>query len=534
MKGNSMRKTAAVALILVCLMVLGVVCVRPVKAQSLGLITINSDGSVTPSTAPIHRVGNTYTLTNNIINGTIEVQRSDVVVDGAGFTIQGFNVLIEGILPGGFPADSEGITLSDVSNVTLKDFNINTFYEGIDLVGSANNTIERNAITTDICISLDSSSNGNRIISNIITSVSGLGAAGVECEASYNDISDNYFNGSGVSISGSIYPLNAWQPKYNTISENLFNTCGIVSSVGSSNKILNNKIIDGGMGIIIGDYSDLISGNYISGNSICGIDITQFQSNQVVENYIANNAIGIALGSVGSPSGYPGELQAINNNIYHNDFIGNTENAHLESNSDGSYPVNYWDNGSSGNYWSDYLTIYPNATEIGSSGIGDTPYIIEPNNVDNYPLIAPLSIIFPSIPVPALPPNSTFYALETNPPVISVLSPVNQTYNESNVPLTFTVDKTVNWIGYSLDDEQNVTITGNTTVANVTNGLHSITVYANDTFGNIGASENITFQVQLPELPKPFPTATVAAASGTSAVVVVGAGLLVYFKKHRH
>jgi hypothetical protein len=54
--------------------------------------------------------------------------------------------------------------------------------------------------------------------------------------------------------------------------------------------------------------------------------------------------------------------------------------------------VNFWDNGSVGNYWSDYLTRYPNASEIGSSGIGDTPYVIGANNTDNYPLMAPFEV----------------------------------------------------------------------------------------------------------------------------------------------
>jgi hypothetical protein len=128
-----------------------------------------------------------------------------------------------------------------------------------------------------------------------------------------------------------------------------------------------------------------------------------------------------------------------------------------------------------------------------------------------------------------------YYVLQAAPPKVSLLSPVNQTYNESSAPLVFTTDKAVNWMGYSLDGEQNVTITGNSTIANMTNGLHSITVYANDTFGDIGVSENATFNIALAPIvkPEPFPTATVAAVSGAVAVVVVVAGLLVYFKK-RH
>jgi nitrous oxidase accessory protein NosD len=54
--------------------------------------------------------------------------------------------------------------------------------------------------------------------------------------------------------------------------------------------------------------------------------------------------------------------------------------------------VNFWDNGSIGNYWSDYLVRYPNATVIGSMGIGDTAYSINDNNTDNYPLMAPHEI----------------------------------------------------------------------------------------------------------------------------------------------
>lgn len=141
------------------------------------------------------------------------------------------------------------------------------------------------------------------------------------------------------------------------------------------------------------------------------------------------------------------------------------------------------------------------------------PYVIDGQNKDRYPLLKPF--------------NSTFYEIETTPPKISVLSPVNQVYNESSVPLVFTIDKTVTWKAYSLDGKQNITITGNDTIANITNGLHSVTVYANDTFGDIGAS-TMTFTIAKPE---PFPTVPVAALGVTA--IVIGAGLIVYFKKYR-
>jgi len=81
-------------------------------------------------------------------------------------------------------------------------------------------------------------------------------------------------------------------------------------------------------------------------------------------------------------------------------------------------------------------------------------------------------------------------------------------------------------MGYSLDGQDNVTVTGNTTIAGLGSGLHNVTVYAEDAFENEGASETITFNIE-------DPTTLVAAASGAS-VAIIGIGLLVYFKKRKH
>ena len=81
---------------------------------------------------------------------------------------------------------------------------------------------------------------------------------------------------------------------------------------------------------------------------------------------------------------------------------------------------------------------------------------------------------------------ATVTVTDTTPPTISILSPQNTTYFTTNVPLTFTVNETTNWTGYSLDGQANVTITGNTTLTGLPNGVHLLRVYANDTCGNIG------------------------------------------------
>jgi hypothetical protein len=65
-------------------------------------------------------------------------------------------------------------------------------------------------------------------------------------------------------------------------------------------------------------------------------------------------------------------------------------------------------------------------------------------------------------------------------------------------------------------------------MAGLSNGLHNLTVYAEDSFGNVGASETISFSVELP-----FPAGLAAVASGASATIIA-IGLLVYFKKRHH
>jgi hypothetical protein len=121
----------------------------------------------------------------------------------------------------------------------------------------------------------------------------------------------------------------------------------------------------------------------------------------------------------------------------------------------------------------------------------------------------------------------TFAAI---PPSVTLLLPQEGKFNTSDVPLDFTVDQSVSQIKYSLDGQENATVTGNTTLTGLANGYHNVTVYAMDEVGNTGASETIYFSVKVPE---PFPTALVATAAGASAAII-GIGLLVYFKKRNH
>jgi len=101
------------------------------------------------------------------------------------------------------------------------------------------------------------------------------------------------------------------------------------------------------------------------------------------------------------------------------------------------------------------------------------------------------------IPIPAL-----------TPPDISILSPENKTYLTTDVPLTFTLNKPTSWIGYSLDGQENATITGNTTLPSLPDGAHYIIIYANDTAGNMGTSNIIHFSVNTTPTPTPTTSPT--------------------------
>jgi hypothetical protein len=119
------------------------------------------------------------------------------------------------------------------------------------------------------------------------------------------------------------------------------------------------------------------------------------------------------------------------------------------------------------------------------------------------------------------------------PPSTAILSPENKTYYTAGLPLNFTVNEPVKWVGYSIDGEKNITITGNSAITNLTNGLHSIIVYANDTSGNMGASQPINFTIAKPQESFPTISLAVVSASIVMVVAVVAVGLLVYHKKHK-
>jgi hypothetical protein len=85
----------------------------------------------------------------------------------------------------------------------------------------------------------------------------------------------------------------------------------------------------------------------------------------------------------------PDTHETVYNILYHNSFINNTRQVYDCECTDPHtiQHLNIWDNGSEGNYWSNY-----NGTDADEDGIGDTLYPVSSDDVDTHPLMSPLTV----------------------------------------------------------------------------------------------------------------------------------------------
>jgi len=95
--------------------------------------------------------------------------------------------------------------------------------------------------------------------------------------------------------------------------------------------------------------------------------------------------------------------------------------------------------------------------------------------------------------------------VDTTPPIVVINSPENTTYTNTTVVLDYEINEHASWIGYSLDGDDNVTITGDTVLSGLSAGPHNVVVYANDTASNTGMSE-IAFTISIPDITPPIIT----------------------------
>ena len=206
---------------------------------------------------------------------------------------------------------------------------------------------------------------------------------------------------------------------YSSISKNTLNSLSL-HNLAFSNEISKNNLSEGS-GIQVRGSENIVVNNIVTncseGVGVFG-DSDYGQRNIFYQNRIMDNNEGLVVESRGGNNIFYGNT--VTNNsfgvvvrnefppgeslFYYNNFIDNTIQVNTEPTikkyddlNVTAYHTGLFDNDTYGNYWSDYSGVDAN-----DDGIGDSPYIIDDNIEDHFPLISPITLTFamPSIPTP--------------------------------------------------------------------------------------------------------------------------------------
>lgn len=258
---------------------------------------------------------------------------------------------------------------------------------GVWLYGSSDNIIEDNYIKCGLIVPdsagiqlQDSSYNcilGNTVADNawgVMLSTS------IRNNLTRNEMTNNW---GGISVSFS---------DNNTIFDNNITSgrYGVIQTSSSYNIIADNTLIDASTGIQISSssYFNLLEDNAIANSRYCGLELHDSAShNRILGNNITDNKHGLEFkfssnntlrnNNITGNNGIGAIFDESSKNVINqNNFINNALHAaNYES-------VNIWDADDKGNYWDNYT-----GTDADNDYLGDSPYVIDETNRDNYPLI---------------------------------------------------------------------------------------------------------------------------------------------------
>jgi parallel beta-helix repeat protein len=250
-------------------------------------IYIRADGSVEPDIAPISSFDNiTYTLTDSIVgnvpsdSGAIVIERDNIVLNGAGYTLQG---------TGG----GTGIDLTGRINVTVQNMKIETFSLGIYLYPGQpsppavclNNSISGNNITnTQYGIYLFHAKNTVLRNNKMVNNTYNLYVEGSTLQYVHDIDTSNTIDGK---------PIYYWVNKQNMTVPLDAGYVGLVNCTSITVQSLN--LTKSGQGILVViTKNTTITENYIA-NNIDGIHLhySWYENNTISRNNITNNGNGI-------------------------------------------------------------------------------------------------------------------------------------------------------------------------------------------------------------------------------------------------
>ena len=200
-----------------------------------------------------------------------------------------------------------------------------------------------------------------------------------------------------------------------------------VLGVFDGNTIVGNNFTDNGYDVAIYANNYNVIGNFIGSERIVGNNNVISKNEIGVRDNVSGFWISRSSGTIieSNDVTFTKETTSFvstdneNYQVTHNNFLN------IDANTGGALVfvigsgVPYWDN----NYWSDYTSKYSNASQIGNSGIWDTPYVptvLRTTILDRYPLITPYNF---TKPVMVVEPSSVPTSNPTAYPSIPEFSP---------------------------------------------------------------------------------------------------------------
>ena len=330
-------------------------------SKSVALIGQDKNGTIIDG----NQTGDVIKITANNVNITeFTIQNSGSTSGESGIHVysSSSNNINHNIIKNNY----NGIFLYDSNNNTLTNNSISNNYYGISLSASNTNTISENTISSNSKSGIYVSDSSNATISdNNILKNDEFGVAFIAS-------SNSRFTGNDISLNNK-YGIYLFSSANNIFSGNNISSnqeSGIWLSKSTNNLLADNIFSNDKFGIYVTNSThNIFTKNNIYTNIQHGIRLDYSINNTISGNDISKNWIrGILL------------YYSSNNTIFHNNFINNTGSlTNINS-------TNYLDNGIEGNYWSNY-----NGTDENQDGIGNSPYIIDEDNQDKYPLMGTFS-----------------------------------------------------------------------------------------------------------------------------------------------
>jgi parallel beta-helix repeat protein len=348
------------------------------------------------------------------------------------------------------PSDtySTGISIRAAENVNLSSNVVSHNAFGINIWNSTNTNIENNEIYSHSGWAVElHASYGNKVASNCISNVSTLDGIRLMF-SSGNSLTGN--NITACEHSGILL----WHDCDNNTA-----TCNNIQFSGSLG-ILHGHGVE-----ILLSHNNTFADNVFSHGDNQGLLTIESSDTSVIGNLVVSNRKGIVLrDSVGS-------------HVYHNNIINNSEQQGYDDT-----VGNSWDNGypSGGNYWSDYsgadLQSGPYQNDSCSDGLGDTPYAIDSNKIDNFPLMKPYAGINDlGVEVPEL---KTVVPEGYNSTVWVNVTVLNYGIQAETSNLTLQIGKTVQEHVLSLMERNSTTLAFSLNVSDWAKGNYPLSVHA--------------------------------------------------------